>query len=231
MKIYQLYRSLLKKYGTPKDFWKEWCKRKKTRKDREKIALGAILTQRTNWQNVELVFKNLKAAKTLSIKKIYQIGKENRELLENLVRPSGFYRQKAKRLFYFCEFIVKNYGTLERFFKQNLEDCRKELLQIPGIGPETADSVLLYAGEKPIFVIDEYTRRFVKKYKITNNLSYNHLQQLFQQNLPKNVKIYQDFHAIIVLEGKATGWDLTSKIYEKEKSRFGRNFRRISRRT
>ena len=214
-KIYQLYLSLFKKYGEPKEFWKEWCKREKNDREREKIALGAILTQRTNWQNVELALKNLKTAKALSIEKVYQIGKKDRQLLENLIKPSGFYRQKAKRLFHFCEFTIKNYGSLKEFFKQELATSRQQLFEIPGIGPETADTILLYAGEKLIFVIDGYTRRFVKSHNISNNFSYNYLQQLFQQSLPEDLKVYQDFHAMIVLEGKGTSWDLQSSIEQR----------------
>ena len=206
-RIYQVYHSLLKKYGKPRDFWQKWCKRQKTKKDREEIVIGAILTQRTNWRNVELVLKNLKREKILSIKGVYQSYKINRKLLEKLIRPSGFYKQKTKRLFQLCRFIVKNYETLENFFRQDPEKCRKELLRIYGIGPETADSILLYAGGKPVFVIDEYTRRFVKKHHLSNKVlskasSYDYLQQLFKKNLPRNTKIYQDLHALIVLEGK-----------------------------
>ena len=201
-KIYQTYLNLSKKYGRKKGFWKKWCKRRKTKKDREEIVLGAILTQKTNWQNVELALKNLKEAKPLSIEKIYQIGNKDRELLEKLIKPSGFYRQKAKRIFELCKFLVENYGSLEKFFGQDLETCRNQLLEIYGIGPETADSILLYAGDLPIFVIDEYTLRFVKEYKLSQKFSYDELQNLFQQNLPKDPKVYQDFHAIIVSEEK-----------------------------
>lgn len=198
-KIYKLYLSLLRKYQEPQEFWKEWCKVGKTRQDRVAIILGAILTQRTNWQNVELAIKNLKQAKTLSIERVCRT---NRRSLERLIKPSGFYRQKAARLIGLCRFMVENFKTLDKFFAQPLKTCRNQLLALPGVGPETADSMLLYAGYKPIFVIDEYTRRFVKKHRLASNLSYDNLQQLFQQNLPKNVKIYQDFHAMIVLDGK-----------------------------
>ncbi len=215
MKIHQLYLSLSKKYGTPKEFWKKWCKRNKTWQDKEEIVLGAILTQRTSWQNVEMVLKKMREAGTLSIEGIYQIGKKSRGSLEKLIRSSGFYKQKAKRLFLLCDFIVKNHETLEKFFGQDLETCRQQLLKIYGIGPETADSILLYAGDKPIFVIDEYTRRFVKKHKLSIKFSYDYLQDLFQKNLPRNVKIYQDFHAMIVLEGKGTGWNLENPIGQK----------------
>ena len=160
------------------------------------------MTQRTNWKNVELALKNLRKTKVLSIEKIYQLGRRNPKLLENLIRPAGFYRQKSERLFQLCQFIVKNYGSSERFFAQDLEICRKQLLTLYGIGLETADSILLYAGKKPIFVIDEYTRRFVKKHNLAKKFSYDYLQNLFQKNLPKDVKIYQNFHALIVLDGK-----------------------------
>jgi len=201
-KIYKLYLRLLEKYGLANKFWKKWCKIKKDKKDKEEILIGAILTQRTNWRNVELALKNLKEAKILSVEKIYWLAGKNSKLLEKLIRPAGFYRQKAKRLFSLCKFIVENYGSLEKFFGKDLEICRKQLLTLYGIGPETADSILLYAGQKPIFVIDEYTRRFVKKHNLAKKFSYDFLQNLFQKNLPKDVKIYQNFHALIVLDGK-----------------------------
>jgi len=201
-KIYQIYLSLSKKYGRPRGFWKKWRKRRKTKKDREEIVLGAILTQRTNWQNVELALENLKEAKSLSIEKIYQIGNKDRELLEKLIKPSGFYRQKAKRIFELCKFLVENYGSLEKFFGQGLESCRNQLLEIYGIGPETADSILLYAGDLPIFVIDEYTRRLVKKHNLAARKNYQFLQKLFERNLRRDYRLYQDFHALIVIDGK-----------------------------
>lgn len=198
-KVYKLYLSLLKKYQAPQEFWQKWCKVRKTRQDRVSIVLGAILTQRTNWQNVELALKNLKEARALSIE---QVGRIDRQSLEKLIRPSGFYKQKAARLITLCKFMVENFKTLEKFFAQPLKTCREQLLTLPGVGPETADSILLYAGHKSIFVIDEYTRRFAKKHRLARNLSYDNLQQLFQQNLPQDVKLYQDFHALIVLDGK-----------------------------
>ena len=241
-RIYKIYLELLKKYKKPEGlsmklqlylhppkprlrgpslslgFWKKWCKRKKTKKDREEIVLGAILTQRTNWKNVELALKNLREAGVLSIEKIYQVGSpegipllagsygatENRGLLEKLIRPSGFYKHKAENISRLCQFIVENHKSLENFFEQDLQICRKQLLQLPGVGPETADSILLYAGNKPIFVIDEYTWRFVRKHNLSRKFSYDYLQELFQKNLPQDEKIYQDFHAMIVLDSKGT---------------------------
>jgi len=211
-KIHRLYLELSEKYGSPKDFWEKWCKERKTKQDKETIVLGAMLTQRVSWLNVEKALNNLQAENALSIKGVYQIGKKNIELLERLIKPSGFYKQKAKRVFGLCKFIIENHSSLERFFKQDLARCRNQLLALFGIGPETADSILLYAGGKPTFVIDEYTRRFCKRHNISATKSYNALQNLFEKNLPKDVKIYQDFHAMIVLEGRGTTWDLITKI-------------------
>lgn len=215
-KIYNLYLCFLKKYGKPQDFWLTWCKDKKTLKEKERIVLGAILTQRTNWHNVEKALKNLERAKCLSLKKIYELGKKDISRLVQLVRPSGFYQQKAKRLFDLSRFIVEKYKTLDRFFRQDVSICRQELLAIFGIGKETADDILLYAGNKPIFVIDEYTRRFARKRKLSQCFSYDCLQQLFQKSLPKDIKIYRNFHAMLVLEGRGTGWDLISAIRQKK---------------
>jgi len=197
-----LYKELQKEYGRPFGQWQMWCRLPKTRLEKEEVAIGAILAQRTNWKNVEMAAENLKRKGVLSIKKIGQSGKNNITLLERLVRPSGFYRQKASRLYNFSRVISKNYGSLEKFFHQPLAICRRELLELPGIGPETADSILLYAGEKPIFVIDEYTRRLIKERRLSNDVSYDCLQKLFQDNLPKNFKVYQDFHALIVIKEK-----------------------------
>ena len=201
-RIYKIYIRFLKKYGLTNKFWKKWCKIKKTKQDKEEIVIGAILTQRTNWKNVELALENLKKANVLSTEKIYHLGKRNKKLLEKLIQPSGFYKQKTKRLLILCRFIVENYRTLENFLKEDLETCRKKLLSLYGIGPETADSILLYAGRKPIFVIDEYTCRFAKRYRLAKKFSYDLLQNLFQKNLPKDVALYQNFHALIVSEGK-----------------------------
>lgn len=213
-KIYKLYLQLAEKYGPPQEFWKEWCKDKKSNREREKVILGAILTQRTNWRNVEIALKNLEQAEMLSVEKIYHTGKKDIEEIQKFIRPSGFYKQKAKRLVDLCNFIVEIYKTPEKFFRQKTESCREKLLNISGIGPETADSILLYAGDKLIFVIDEYTRRFVKTHNLSQDLSYDYLQQLFQKNLPPDIKIYRDYHAMIILEGRGTGWDLIPHIQQ-----------------
>jgi len=194
----KLYKELKKKYGCPKGQWVLWCKRPKTGREREEVAIGTILTQRTNWKNAESALDNLKREK-ISLKDIYRPGKKR---IAFFIKPSGFYRAKAGYLSNLAEFIFGNYGGLEKLKKANLEELRGQLLGLKGVGPETADSILLYALDKPVFVIDEYTRRLVKKRGLSDNLSYPFLQKLFEKNLRKDFRLYQDFHALIVIDGK-----------------------------
>ncbi len=198
----RIYKDLKRKYGSPKGQWQLWCKRPKTNREREEVILGAILTQRTNWRNVELAINNLKKAKINSLKEVYRLGRRNIEKLALLIRPSGFYQAKADCLFRLSEFILKKYGSLEKIGRTGLPQLREELLALRGIGPETCDSILLYTLDKPIFVIDEYTRRLVKKRRLSGNLSYGFLQKLFEKNLKKDFRLYQDFHGLIVIDGK-----------------------------
>ena len=196
----KLYKGLKGKYGTPKGQWKLWCKRPITERGREEVIMGAILTQRTNWRNVEIAINNLKRVKINSLKNIYRLGSKK---VENLIKPSGFYKAKAQYLFNLAKFIVENYGSLENGMKKaELKELREELLKLKGIGPETADSILLYALDKPIFVIDEYTRRLLKKYNLADKTNYQFLQKSFEGNLRKDFRLYQDFHALIVINGK-----------------------------
>lgn len=201
MNIFEkIYQEFKKKYGKPKDQWSLWCKKTKTEKEREEVVIGAILTQRTNWKNVQLALNNLKKAKITSLKGIHRLGERR---LATLIRPSGFYQTKAYYLFHLAEFILKNYGNLEKMKKANFKELRERLLKLKGIGLETADSILLYALDKPIFVIDEYTKRLVKKYHLAEQTSYQFLQKLFEENLKRDYRLYQDFHALIVIDGKA----------------------------
>lgn len=199
-KIYKLYLSLLQKYGSPEKYWPQWCKRKKTLRDREIIAIGAILTQRTSWRNAEMALGNLKKADLLSLKKI--AGLEGYEQLIPLVRVAGFYQSKPKRLYELCRFIFEGCGGFGEFAGKDLNLAREKLLGLYGIGPETADTILLYVLDKPSFVIDEYTKRLVKKEKLATNLDYDYLKNLFEKSLPTDIKIYQDFHALIIIEEK-----------------------------
>ncbi len=199
-KFQNLYQKLYKKYGHPSGQWKIWCKRPKTYKEREEIIIGAVLTQRTNWNNVERAISCLKEAGICSIYGVFENARKRKEKFADLIRSSGFYKQKAGYLFGLAKFIVETYGDIKEMKKQKLEKLRKELLSLKGLGKETTDSILLYALDKPIFVIDEYTRRLAKRYRLSENFSYDSLQKLFQGNLPKNYRLYQDLHALIVIE-------------------------------
>ena len=198
--IEKLYRELRLKYGKPEGQWKLWCKRPKADFEREEVIFGAILTQRTNWKNVELALGNLKEARVNSFKSINRLEARG---LAPLIKPSGFYRTKADYLISLVRFILKDYGSLTLLINnEDFKKLREKLLGLKGVGLETADSILLYALDKPVFVIDEYTKRLVAKRNLSDNLSYSHLQELFQKSLRKDFRLYQDFHALIVIDGK-----------------------------
>lgn len=209
-KIHRLYRELLEKHGPPEKIWPQWCAKKKSWRDRELIAIGAILTQRTSWHNANLALKNLKKASLLSIEKIARLRDLKR--LTKLIRPAGFYQVKPKRLYDLCRFIVREYGGLKKFMKEDLAIAREKLLDIHGIGPETADTILLYVCDQSIFVVDEYTKRLVRGRRLAKKLSYDYLQDLFEKNLPRNFKIYQDFHALIIIGQKGREASRMEKI-------------------
>lgn len=195
----KLYQNLKNKYGKPKGQWLLWCKRPKSEREREEVIIGAILTQRTNWNNVELAINNLKKAKIKSLKDIYKMGEKK---IAPLIRSSGFYKTKANYLFQLAKFIIETYGNVKKMKNQRTNEIREKLLKLKGIGPETADSILLYALDKPVFVIDEYTKRFLKEKKLLKYDNYQLLQKLFERNLKKSYQLYQDFHALIVINGK-----------------------------
>lgn len=200
----ELYRELRRKHGRPLGQWSLWCKRPKTKREKEEVIIGAILTQRTNWKNVELAMMNLRKAKAASLKKIYFLGRKNPRKLANLIKPSGFYKTKARYLFDIARFFVKN-GGIAAISRMSLGDLRLALCRIPGVGQETADSILLYALQKPVFVIDEYTRRLLSAKglaQIAKTSHYEKLQELFEKNLRRDWRLYQDFHALIVIDGK-----------------------------
>ncbi len=170
---------------------------------RFEIIVGAILTQNTAWGNVEKALNNLKAKKSLNLKKILKIDLES---LKIMIQPSGFFNQKAMRLINFANFLNKKYnGNFDSFFDNNLLEIRNELLSLNGIGKETADSILLYAGNFPIFVIDSYTKRISKRIPIsTNTKSYDILRLFFENKLKAKyskgelVDIYKELHSLIV---------------------------------
>ncbi|MFH1902608.1 MAG: hypothetical protein ABIK20_00910 [Candidatus Omnitrophota bacterium] len=198
-RIQTLYAELKQRYGKPQGQWSLWCKRPKTLEEKELIAIEAILTQRANWKNVQLAVANLKEADCLGLKNI--LVTEDRKL-SRLVRPSGFYRQKAERLKILARFLLKDCGGIGPASEIPLNELRPRLLALKGVGPETADDILLYALGKPVFVIDEYTRRLARRLNLARVLSYQSLQELFEKNLKKDYRSYQDFHALIVINGK-----------------------------
>ncbi len=201
-KIRALYTGLFRKHGEPKGQWSLWCKRPKIGLEKEEIFIEAILTQRTKWKNVELAMKNLRAAKIARLNDICKACGNDIARFAGLIKPSGFYSQKAGYLQGLAKFVLENYESIARMQKEPLAKLREELLALKGIGPETADSILLYALEKPVFVIDEYTKRIVRANSLCTDFSYAFLQKLFEESMPKNYALYQDFHALIVIEGK-----------------------------
>ncbi len=162
--------------------------------------VGAILTQNTNWQNVEKAIRNIKDAGLLNPVALLR----HKDKIPELIKPSGFYKLKSKRLIAFLEYFVKNYrGSVVRLKRKSTQELREELLQIPGIGPETADSILLYALEHPVFVVDAYTRRIFSRHKILDaNLDYEEIRAQFEKNLMRDVRLYNEYHALLVKLGK-----------------------------
>jgi endonuclease III related protein len=165
------------------------------------VVVGAILTQNTSWKNAEKAIANLKEAGVLSPAKMAALGEEG---LADLIRPSGYYRVKAGRLLRFLGFLGDRYGfDLQRMLRGPLNEVRGDLLEVRGIGPETADSILLYAGGYPIFLVDAYTRRIFSRHGfIREGCSYGELQALFMKALPPDISLFNEYHALIVRLGK-----------------------------
>ena len=168
---------------------------------RFEVMVGAILTQNTNWLNVEKAIAGLDARGLLEPEALADA--DVREI-EKAVRSSGYFRQKARRIKRFAKWLVEEYGgDLDSLFSKELPELRAELLSLNGIGPETADSILLYAGGKPVFVVDAYTKRaFGRIGLLKKDAGYGEVQRLFEGNLPRDVELYNDFHAQIVELGK-----------------------------
>jgi len=165
------------------------------------VAVGAILTQNTNWGNVEKAITNLKNDRKLNAAAIHGLAAGR---LASLIRPAGYFNIKAKRLKHFVDFLVGEYsGSMAKMKKEEADVIRKKLLAVNGIGPETADSIILYALEKPVFVIDAYTKRVLSRHNILDHdSSYDKFQQLFHRNLGKDVQLFNEYHALIVSVAK-----------------------------
>lgn len=165
------------------------------------VCLGAILTQNTNWSNVERAIWNLRQHNLLDPERIDQCTEAE---IAELIRPSGYFRQKAKRLKAFVHFLREQSGySLSALANRDFETLRGDLLRIKGVGPETADSILLYALHRPSFVVDAYTARILHRHGLVpEDVGYDELRNLFMDHLPEDVYIYQEYHALLVRTGK-----------------------------
>ena len=165
------------------------------------VMVGAVLTQNTAWLNVEKAIANLKRAGCLTAGRMHQLP---RRKLASLIRPSGYYRVKALRLAHLVAFLAERYrGSVARMARTAPDALRRELIALHGIGPETADSILLYAVGQPVFVVDAYTRRIFGRHGlIAPKDGYHDVQRLFMENLPSDPVLFNEYHALIVRLGK-----------------------------
>jgi len=165
------------------------------------VAVGAILTQNTNWGNVERAIGNLKRNKLLSVRKMHAVPPDE---LAQVIRPAGYFNVKARRLKAFLDMLAEGYGgSLKRMDKEDTQSLRERLLGVNGIGPETADSILLYALGRPVFVIDAYTKRVLSRHGVLDHDEpYEVYQDFFHSSLKPDVKLFNEYHALIVQVGK-----------------------------
>jgi endonuclease-3 related protein len=203
MDILKIYNVLLKSYG-PQGWWPLSKGKLNTRHhngppknnhDRWEVIAGSYLTQNTSWKSVEKAIENLNRKNLLDIEKI---KKADAKKIGECIRPAGYYNQKAERLKIAAEYF-------SRHFKNKTIPSREELLKLKGIGPETADSILLYAFGQPYFVVDAYTRRIFSRLGFfKQDEKYDLIQDLFMKKLPKKVDIYKEYHALIVEHAKTS---------------------------
>ncbi len=191
-KIIEIYHKLYHAFG-PQHWWPGGSP--------FEIAVGAILTQNTNWANVEKAIASLKNKRALSAKGIYEMKAEKLALF---IRPAGYFNVKARRLKAFIHFLINDYhGSMGRMKNEKLDTLRTKLLNVHGIGPETADSILLYALDKPVFVIDAYTKRVLSRHSVINHdESYERIQDLFHETLKRDTELFNEYHALFVRLGK-----------------------------
>lgn len=186
-RVFKIYRILTAHFG-PQHWWPA--------RTPLEVIVGAVLTQNTAWSNVERAIGNLKQAGLLSMKRLL----ENRRRVPGLIRPSGYYRIKTRRLLNLLDFIARRYrGKLSLMKAVPTGRLRDELLAVNGVGFETADSILLYALNKRAFVVDAYTRRiFTRHGFLKGDESYGEIQDLLVRSLPRSTKLYNEYHALIV---------------------------------
>ncbi|MFQ5839119.1 MAG: endonuclease III domain-containing protein [Candidatus Methylomirabilales bacterium] len=191
-RLMQLYHLMFHHFG-PRGWWPG--------RGPFEVIVGAILTQNTAWRNVAKAISNLRATRVLSPARLRALP---RERLEEQIRPAGYFRVKAKRLRHFLTWLENRHGgNVTRMFRQDSAGLRRELLAISGIGPETADSILLYAGGHAWFVVDAYTKRILIRHGLLQpDATYAETQTLFMGHLPQDVQLYNEYHALLVAVGK-----------------------------
>jgi len=188
----EIYDLLFERFG-PQDWWPGDTP--------FEVIVGAILTQNTNWTNVEKAITNIKNADLLTPEKLHQLDITK---LAALIRPAGYFNIKAKRLKNFLDWFFENFsGKLENFENVRTSELREQLLSVKGIGPETADSILLYALNRPVFVVDAYTARVCSRHHlIDEGADYHQIQETFESNLPSDISLFNEYHALLVHLGK-----------------------------
>ncbi len=190
-KLKHLYKLLFERFGH-RNWWPA--------NSPFEVCVGAILTQNTSWKNVEKAINNLKEADYLDVFRLYEISMDD---FAAIIRPAGYFNIKSRRLKNFINHLVERHeGSLDKMFEASVEDLRVELLSINGVGRETADSMILYAACKPIFVIDVYTKRVLERHGlIDSDADYDDMQEIFHSCLASDVDLYNDFHAQFVAVG------------------------------
>lgn len=192
--LLDIYERLLAHYG-PQHWWPAQTP--------FEVIIGAILTQSVAWSNVEKAIVNLKDARALEPAVLHALPVDQ---LARLIRPAGYYNAKARKIKAFVAHLHERYRyDLDVLLSQEVEALRHELLSIYGIGPETADSIILYAAGKPVFVVDAYTRRLLSRLGlVSKTIGYDELQAIFEDNLPPRTSLFQEYHALIVRHAKST---------------------------
>jgi len=190
--LLKIYHSFFERFG-PQHWWPG--------ETPFEVIIGAILTQNTSWKNVEKAINSLKASGYFTPKGLYDVPIDR---LAQLIRSSGYFNVKAKRLKNFLAFLFNEYeGDLEAMLEEDGVKLRDKLLKVNGLGPETVDSILLYAAGFPVFVVDAYTRRIFSRHEdIKGDATYHQIQTLFMESLPRNENLYNEYHALIVRVGK-----------------------------
>lgn len=190
--LMKIYLELYKAYG-PRNWWPG--------ETSFEVMVGAILTQNTSWRNVEKAIQKLKGKGVLNPQGIRDLKESE---LARLIKSSGYYRIKTDRLKSFINFLFQEYGgDLKRMKRERLGELRERLLGVKGVGPETADSILLYGLKKPIFVVDAYTKRILSRHGlISEKASYEEVQGVFMDHLACNEKLFNEYHALLVYLGK-----------------------------